>query len=431
MRIRAYVPVVAALTLVAGCRSDESLNAPDLSNNDGMFRRYVAMGNSITAGFQSGGINDSTQLEAYPVLVAAAAKASFFPPLLTWPGCPPPIAVNTTAPPTRVGGGGPTDCALREGRPLPYVSNVAVPGVTSFGVVDNASPAGGTNPLTQFILGGRTQVRAMVDAQPTFVSVWIGNNDVLASLTDPTNPGDPALLTPVAAFEANYAEVLDSVVKLGARAVLVAVGDVTTIPYASSGATYWCLKTGACPGIPAGGFPAGFTVADDCAPLASGLAGASGDSVLVPWTVGVAKLTAAAGGASATLECAADAEVVLAAEFATMRAAVAGYNAFIRAQAAQHGWAYLDLNPALLAIKQADLAAPSPGQFPRIASFPCLPGAACGAGGAVNTTANVLFGTYFSLDGVHPSGLAHRAIADSLISAVNAAYGTTIPYVGP
>ena len=37
-----------------------------------MFPRYVAMGNSITAGFQSAGINDSIQQQSYAVLFAQA-----------------------------------------------------------------------------------------------------------------------------------------------------------------------------------------------------------------------------------------------------------------------------------------------------------------------------------------------------------------------
>jgi lysophospholipase L1-like esterase len=49
----------------------------------------------------------------------------------------------------------------------------------------------------------------------------------------------------------------------------------------------------------------------------------------------------------------------------------------------------------------------------------------------VDTTVNVLFGTYFTLDGVHPSAAAHQAIANLLISAVNQSYGTAIPAVGP
>ena len=43
--------LLIAVPLMAGCRTDESLAAPDLSNNGGLLARYVAMGNSITAGF--------------------------------------------------------------------------------------------------------------------------------------------------------------------------------------------------------------------------------------------------------------------------------------------------------------------------------------------------------------------------------------------
>jgi len=188
---------------------------------------------------------------------------------------------------------------------------------------------------------------------------------------------------------------------------------------------YWCLKTGVCPGVPAGGFPPTFSVNNNCAPKAANPL-ANGDSVLVPWTVGVPLIAAAAQGASTSLDCSVDAAVVLPSEYKTLRNAVQGYNTYITAQAQQRGWAYVDLNPPLLAYKAT---VPAAGQQPLITTFPCLPGGPCG--GTTNATPNVLFGTYFSLDGVHPSGAAHRVIADSLISAVNRKYGTTIPFAGP
>ena len=43
------------------------------------------------------------------------------------------------------------------------------------------------------------------------------------------------------------------------------------------------------------------------------------------------------------------------------------------------------------------------------------------AGGSVG------FGPYFSLDGVHPSSLAHQLVADLLASAVNQRFDTSIP----
>ncbi len=412
-----------ALPLAAGCRSDEALNAPDLSNNGGLLQRYVAMGNSVTAGFQSGGINDSTQLQSYPVVFATQAKAPFFPPLLNKPGCPPPFVANL--PPARLGGKSSTDCSLRNATPLPYVSNVAVPGVTSFGIESNTSPFGGTNGLTQFILGGRTQIKAMMDAHPTFVSVFIGSNDVDASLTSSTNPGDPTLVTPEAAFEANYGPMLDSIQKVGAKAALFSVEDVTSIPYSTPGSVYWCLKTGLCPGVPQAAFPPKFTVNNNCAPKAANPL-ANGDSVLVPWIVGVPLIAAALGGATDTLDCSVDAAVVLPGEFKNLRNAVLGYNTYIAAQAQQRGWAYVDVNTPLQAYRNA---APVAGQPPLITIFPCLPGGPCG--GTTDATPNVVFGTYFTLDGVHPSAAAHRVIADSLISAVNTTYGTKIPFAGP
>src|SRR6476661_10191114 len=261
MHLRHLAASLGLALLATGCRSDEALNAPNLSNNNGLLERYVSMGNSITAGFQSAGINDSTQRQSYAVIFAQQAGAPFFIPLLNKPGCPAPLDINSTNPPHRLGGAGDMDCALREGAPLPYVSNVAVPGVTSFGVGSNDNAAGGTNALTQFILGGRTQIKAMTDAQPTFVSVWIGNNDIIGSLTNSTNPGNPAFVTPEAAFEANYGPVLDEIARVGAKAVLIGVVDVASIPFATQGALYWCLKTGACPPIPAASFPLTFQVA--------------------------------------------------------------------------------------------------------------------------------------------------------------------------
>ena len=39
------------------------------------------------------------------------------------------------------------------------------------------------------------------------------------------------------------------------------------------------------------------------------------------------------------------------------------------------------------------------------------------------------FGKWFSLDGVHPNAAAHKVIANRIIAAINAKYGSTIPAV--
>ena len=55
----ARVALLGAVVTTAACQSENLAIAPT-ANND-LFKSYVAIGNSITAGYQSGGINDSTQ----------------------------------------------------------------------------------------------------------------------------------------------------------------------------------------------------------------------------------------------------------------------------------------------------------------------------------------------------------------------------------
>jgi lysophospholipase L1-like esterase len=404
--------LLAVLGLASGCHSDDSLRPPPpppLPSGGAIFLRYVALGNSITAGFQSAGINDSTQRRSYASLLAAAMGTTFSYPSLFGRGCPPPFTNNVTQ--SRVGGGTATTCDLRVSNSTP--NNLAVPGARATEILSNFGvPASSSNALTLLFLGGRTQLEAMQDQRPTFVSLWIGNNDVLGSLTNSANPGNPALITPNALFTAQYDSITDAIAAFAtAEAVLVGVADVTVIPYASSGATYWCLKTGACPGIPAAGFPPNFTVNNNCAPMAA-IPSSKGDSVLVPWTVGVVRILTAAQPPfpATTVDCSVDSDVVLPAEFAALRNAVAGFNAHIQQVAANHGWAYFDPNPALLALR----ADPQ-----KVAPFPDI--------SQVSSGQPIRFGTMFTLDGVHPSSLAHRLIADSLASVINQSYGTTLP----
>lgn len=411
-RIRIFAALLLALPLLAGCYDNDPLNAPDLSSSSGMMARYVSMGNSITAGYQSSGINDSTQQASYAVLFAARANAPFFVPSLQGRGCAPPLTNNVTG--ARVGGGTSSTCDLRAKQLLPYVSNVAVPGATSYSPLGNLIPQANSNALTTFILGGRTQIQAMQDAQPTFVSVWIGNNDVLGSLVSSTNPGNPLLVTSEANFEANYGTLLDSVQATGAKALLIAVMDVSAIPYASRSAIYYCLTNvdaALCqPPLPTTPDPnlAGLHALGLWNVLAN-CAAPAGFATLIPVTIILPKLQAAVGGSPQTMDCSIDAEVVTPAEYANIQSAIAGYNDYIAAQAAARGMAYFDGNPALLALKAS-------GAIPAVPDLaPALAGQSVG------------FGPYFSLDGVHPSSLAHQVITDSLVATVNQFFGTQIP----
>src|SRR5439155_11775356 len=113
--------------LAAACHQDELFSPlPPQYAGGAMFKRYVAIGNSITAGWQSGGINDSLQRLAYPVLVAAAMGGDrFYYPSLTAPGCPPPYTNIFMG--ARLGAGSTgTTCWLRSPNIPPYISNPGV-----------------------------------------------------------------------------------------------------------------------------------------------------------------------------------------------------------------------------------------------------------------------------------------------------------------
>ena len=393
---------LAAAALAVAC-NNETLMTPAMPAYSGaaMFRRYVSMGNSITAGFQSGGINDSTQRQSYPVLLAAAMGGDpFYYPSLASPGCPPPYTNVFTQ--TRLGGLGSTFCAFRSAQPVPYVSNLGVPGAEVLDLTVNGPGAGtNSNALTQLVLGGRTQVQAMIAAHPTFVSVWIGNNDVLGAVLSPTNGGDSTLITPLATFQTEYQGVVDAVKATGAKAILIGVANVTEIPYASYGATYFAIKNGFVPGA---SFPPSFAVGANCAP---GSFGGKGDSVLVPFPFGATLIGAAQAGVPDTLKCA-EPQTIQPAELRKLVATVTAYNGFISGAASTNGWAYLDPNPTLDSLRSIST------QF---AAFP-------GLGNACSTSP---FGLAFSCDGFHPSASTHLLIARHLVQAINAKYGSAIP----
>jgi lysophospholipase L1-like esterase len=407
-----FAAAALAIFLGAACQNDELFRPANFVPIDPLFERYVSMGNSITAGFQSAGINDSTQSQSYAVLLANAMGSPFFPPLLNRPGCPPPFTnVFTQA---RVSGGTPTTCALRKATavPPPYVSNTAVPGAEVLDIYNNLDTASNSNTLTTFMLGGLTQAQMMARAEPTFVSIWIGNNDVLGAATSATNGGDTTKITPVAAFQTRLTTAFDAVAAAGPRgAVVIGVANVTLIPFFSRGATYWAIDNGLVPGA---AFPPSMVVDNNCAP--NGLGG-RGDSTLVPFPYGALLLGTAQAGFPAVLSCADTVpRVVVPAELRRLLATVAAYNAFDSTQAATRGWAWVNPNP-LLAALAADTA--------QVRAFPYFPQGNAGDTVAVRRP----FGRAFSLDAVHPSASTHKTIANALRTAINAKYGTSIPAI--
>jgi hypothetical protein len=400
--------LLLALVLWTGCE-DGTLNAPDIQSrgesDSTLFESYVALGNSITAGLISGGINSTTQQQSYAAILADSMRTPFGLPTLRAPGCPPPLTQffndQGVPAPQRPGDATASTCALRDAQLPPRVNNVAVPSARVIDVLSNTRPSSSPNPLTQFILGGRTQIEAALDANPTFASVWVGNNDVLG----------PALLgtddvTSFANFARNYTAVLDQLTGSSTLegGVLIGVANVTFLPFFSPGPVYAGLEA-------AGRFPDNFNVASSCEVRSS-----EGLTPLVSVPLGFSLIGEARANPNqtVTLDCqAADTPVLTLNEVETIVQRVRQFNGFLQQQAQQRGLAFFDPNRVFRTLYAADAGTPSVPTDDPIPKFPA-------------TTSDQPFGPFFSLDGVHPSAATHRVVAARLVRIINERYASTL-----
>ncbi|HEU0013158.1 MAG TPA: SGNH/GDSL hydrolase family protein [Longimicrobium sp.] len=395
------------LALAACAEDDASIVGPGAGGP--LFNRYVAIGNSITAGFQSGGINDSTMMRSYAYLLAERMGTEFNVPFLSGAACPAPLSAPFTTAPTP-----PAGATCYRDSPLPRVlNNVAVPGENIADLLTvPASSRGSVYLLHSLFLGSqRTQLQAAALVEPTFFTMWIGNNDALNAAVR----ADTTLLTTAAAFTSRVASVgaqMDALRPQGG--VVIGVVNPNVIPLIQPGAFFYLAYQGAvAAGQPS---PFGRPVLADCAP------GTPGGSTLVSLAI-----TQATTAQVPAISCDASLNpfTLTTQERDAIANRVTAYNTALQAEATARGWLYYDPNTLLTPF----LADPN-----AIRKCQALATATTAAQlqAAVQTTCpspspSVGFGTLISHDGVHPSTAAHALIANALAAAINARYGTTLP----
>ena len=392
---------LAAAGFVISCSNDDA-NVVTTPVVNPIFQSYVSIGNSITAGFQSDGINDSTQKQSYAVLLAKQMGTRFAYPSLAMPGCRPPI--NNFLTQTRVTlSGQPAStaltCALRNPASVTAtINNVAVPGIQSIDPTQVVEKNG--SGLTQLFLGGKSMVAKALEAHPTFATVWVGNNDVLG----PAILGQPAGATSQATFAANYSGMISQLLA-GApnlKGVLIGVVQAAGAPV---------LFTAQALQIPA---------------FRAGLNQATGKTIIIDPTtctpttktlIGFPLISQIASGAHPPLIACektptppiGDVFILDAAEQVQVANIVNGYNTYIKAKADSIGFAYYDPNTTLTRLAGLDPVLAT--HVPNIGS------------------ATAPFGQFVTLDGIHPSAAAHIQIANDLIAIINAKYGTSLATV--
>jgi hypothetical protein len=405
---------------------DDILSVSATPNGGTLFTRYVSLGNSITAGYQSGGINDSLQQRAYPVLLAQRAGATFTYPSINNPGCPRPFL----APLGTTGRVGTANRCSRANNPR-ILNNIAVPGERILDLLRFPTNAD-LGQLHTLMVGERTQLRAMIESEPTFVSVWIGNNDALeasvSGVLGPRAAGADSTLTPLSAFQSRLNSVVDSI-KVAAPQGVMLVGVVNAVraaPIIQPGAYFFLARD------TAGKFN-NKPVSSNCSPVT-----ALGQPN--PLAANFVSFQIVSDAAVLEISCdpasyPAGSPYLLTVQEATIVSQrVAQFNAAIQAAATANNWLYVDPNLTLeefRANKDAttgryqflrkcqDLgAAATPAQFQTAVLNSCpVPGP---------TQAPNFFGSLISFDGVHPSTAAHRILAGRFAAAINTKYGTSL-----
>jgi phospholipase/lecithinase/hemolysin len=348
------------------------------------FFNLVVLGDSLSAGFISGGWNASGQNNSYVAHLARHLPTFVFQPLIAEPGIPAELQLVRPTFPFEVA----PKPGTSSGRVAPFVlpTNLAVPGAN----VSSALRDRPTLPIDtalDLVLGipglvipGSVPVSSQVEMaellRPSVALVWLGSNDALAAATG----GTPSQLTGLESFTSDYRAIVSRLRATGARLILLNIPDVTVIPALMS--------------IPAAaqltGLPASIITAR--------LGVAESDFLLLSHVLAyAAKLT---GLSSAPL---ADSQVLTAAEVTQIRQRVKEFNDAIRTIAAENQAILVDINASL-----AQLAAN---------------GISIGS----RRLGTGLLGGLFSLDGVHPTYTGQAWIANEIVSTLNRMLGLNIP----
>jgi hypothetical protein len=467
-------PAVALLGLAA-CQPE--LDAPAVDKGSADFSSYVAIGNSLTAGFQSGGLANFGIETSYPAILAQqfalAGGGDFVSPKfdegqkdgsgylkfygLTTAGSPVILAPGQSATVTLAGQttprtftNNPADYKFAfTGRTLPapplgsgaqelapfntaQPNNLGVPGISVLSADRTASSVpqiagaaqiyGNLNNYYQRLLPaadrGVTDYTTFIGRKnATFFTCWLGNNDVL---TYATNGGvavatDPfSNLTDTTSFGRGYRNIVRTISKTGTvKGVVANIPNVTNVPY--------------------------FTAV----PVASIIAGIKANPNIP--NAAAASLYITTGTGTVREATSADLLTLPASSVIGSASTTPGNPLPVGV-----GYSATQANPlpSRFVLDAAEITtvqtrttqlnaiiAKTARQYKvGLADMNSFFSTVALGGIAINGTSNnagFIRGNLFSLDGVHPTSRGYAVIANEFIKVINATYGASIPQVNP
>jgi lysophospholipase L1-like esterase len=386
---------VVALSVI-GCSGGSSNPLAPIqaaqAKNVGNFSNTIFLGDSLTAGYQSGSLLDTAQVHGWANLVATQAAFNITLPLIAPPGAPSVLQLVSVGPPPVITAAPGTTT----GRDNPAIqpTDLAVPGAFLNDVLNTiplANPAAGQQQINQLVLGfpglgygqDYSQAGFAIKAQPTTIFLWIGNNDAL--IADET--GMPSSMTSVANFTTQYqALILQLATMTPAHLVIANIPDVTQVPYLQPAALILGEYSQAT-GLPSA--------------VLSGLLGIVPGDYVNP--TGLAEIPAILGGTQKGPLT--DSGVLSASEVVTVQAQVVAFNQVIAAQAKAANATLVDINALFAQVVASGLTI---NGYTGTASF---------------------LGGFFALDGIHPTNTGYAVVANKFIDTMNSTISTKIPDV--
>lgn len=196
--------------LLASC--EPPLDPPTPQAGQADFTTYVALGNSLTAGYSDGAMYRKLQEASYPAQLARSMQevggaANFKQPLVPEGngsgGASGRLVLAITPAGSLAPVATPNDPSVFQpiGSEGPY-QNMGVPGARSFHLLapQFSSPSEGNPFYARFAAqpGQSTVVGEAAAQAPTFVTLWIGNNDILGFAS---NGGEGDVITPQQTFD--------------------------------------------------------------------------------------------------------------------------------------------------------------------------------------------------------------------------------------
>ncbi|TVQ71263.1 MAG: hypothetical protein EA363_06320 [Balneolaceae bacterium] len=430
-----------AILVLAQCEPTLNERTPDPGQAD--FSNYVAVGNSLTAGYADNALHRDGQLNSFPNILAEqmeeAGGGFFFQPLVN-PG----VGSNADGQARLVlrlvmgPGGTPTLApvpAAESGQDIfsrtvqgPF-NNMGVVGARSFHLL--IPGYGNLNPFFGRLMSDpqATVLGDAMMAEPTFFTLWIGNNDVLGYATSGgtgqgfAEIGDPAAvagndITPMNVFSGSIDAVAATLTAGGAKGAVINIPDVTSIPFFTtvpwnglvlSAEQAQQLRAGyAAQGVPEQFIPDfqpgqnGFVIADpdlpDAVPPQLRFRMAQ-EGELILLSVPQNEIREEGLGSITPIP---DQFTLRGAQIQEVQQATNAFNTKLRETASAFDLAFVDVNSVLEAAKTGLVF------------------------DAVLLNTRFVQGGIFSLDGVHISPRGAAVVANEVMKSINAKYGSTL-----